>query len=238
MILAAGDCWTWEIDPIILKIWGPIQLRWYGLMFLGVFVFGYLSLRWQLRRVEPLRVSGRADEMAQSCVNWTVASVLIGAWFGHRLFYEFDKVIDNPIYLIDVSRGLQGLASHGAAIGLLAMLYLFARKHKIPYSEMMDRFMISVAVAVILVRLGNFFNHEVYGRPTDVPWAVCLCRIGLAAPAGWERWSVWPGTEERESGVFTNLATEPRHPSQLYEALCGVLIVLILLWVDKKAGKE
>ena len=207
--------WLWDIDPIIFPIYGPIQLRWYGLCFLGVFAFGYLALRWQLRRADPIaKHHGAADELAGRFINYGVVGTLAGAWFGHRLFYEPQRILDDPTYLIDITGGLAGLSSHGAAGGLILAIIFFARKYKLPVGEVFDRFSFSIPSGVILVRLGNFFNSEVYGRPADVDWAVCLAR--LPEP----------------------LNTIPRHPSQLYEALIGVGLLLILLLADRMAGKE
>jgi phosphatidylglycerol:prolipoprotein diacylglycerol transferase len=219
----AASCWTWDIDPIILKIYGPIQLRWYGLCFLGVFLGGWWMLRWQLRRAEALRAHpGAADELAGRFINYGVIGTLAGAWFGHRFFYEPAKILENPMYLIDVSGGLAGLSSHGAAAGLMVAIVLFARKYRIPVGEVFDRFVFAMAPAVSLVRLGNFFNSEVVGRPADVDWAVCLARYDCP-PDG-----VCKATQELVA----------RHPSQLYEALIGVGLLIILVLADRWAGKE
>ncbi|MFT5432271.1 MAG: phosphatidylglycerol:prolipoprotein diacylglycerol transferase [Myxococcota bacterium] len=204
MTMAA--CWTWDIDPILLPIWGPLKIRWYGLAFLGVFYFGYRTLSWQLSRRREDGV-----ELASRFVNWAVVGVIVGAWFGHRFFYEFDRVLENPMYLIDVSKGLAGLSSHGATIGVIVAIFLFARRYKMPPGELYDAFMWSACISAILVRLGNFFNSEIVGRPADVPWAVCLPRF--------------------------EQPPIPRHPSQLYEVIIGLSIFAVLMLVDRMAGK-
>lgn len=205
-----ASCWTWDVDPVILPIAGPIQIRWYGLAFLGVFYFGYLLQSWQFER------AGRSKEVAARFVNWGIVGVFVGAWFGHRLFYEWDKVISNPLYLIDIRGGIAGLSSHGATFGCITVLILFGRKFRIPIGEMFDRFMWSAAAAAAFVRLGNFFNSEVVGRPSDVPWAVCLPQYD----------------------AHHGLPLTPRHPSQLYEVLIGIAILGILTLVDRLAGRE
>jgi prolipoprotein diacylglyceryl transferase len=204
-ILSAA-CWTWNVDPILFEIFGPLKIRWYGLSFLGVFYVGYRLLAWQMER------GGRDREVAATFVNWAVGGVILGSWFGHRFFYEWDRVLSNPLYLVDLRKGLAGLSSHGATVGLIVTLILFARRYRIPIGEMFDRFMWSCASGAFFVRLGNFFNSEIVGRPTDVSWAVCLPRH--------DRLPI------------------PRHPTQLYEATIGLLILLILWGVDRFAKEE
>ena len=205
-----ASCWTWDVDPVILPIAGPIQIRWYGLAFLGVFYFGYLMLAWQMAR------AGRSKEVAARFVNWSIVGVFVGAWFGHRLFYEWDKVVANPLYLIDIRGGIAGLSSHGATFGVITVIILFARKFRIPTGEMFDRFMWSAANSAVFVRLGNFFNSEVVGRPSDVSWAVCLPQYD----------------------AHHGLPLTPRHPTQLYEVLIGIAVLAALTLVDRLAGGE
>lgn len=203
------DCWVWYVDPVLIDIWGPIKIRYYGLGFLCTFVFGYWILNWQVKR------SGRDPELAANFVYWGFAGVLGGSWFGHRLFYEFDRVLKNPLYLIDIRGGLAGLASHGATIGLILAIILFARRYRVPVGEWFDRFSFAVPIGAIFVRSGNFFNSEIIGRPSDVPWAVCLLNLQPV-----------------------DAALTPRHPSQLYEVANGIIVLAILLLVDRLAGRE
>ena len=198
--------WIWEPDPVIFPIWGPLQIRWYGLCFLGVFYFCYKMLDWQMRR------GGRGEDTANRFVNYGVVGLLLGAWFVHRFFYETDRVLENPFYLIDVRKGLAGLSSHGGALGLALALVVFGRRNKIPVGEMLDRMSFGGALSAVFVRLGNFFNSEILGRPADVPWAVCFPRV--------------------------DNPLVPRHPTQLYEVAIGAFVVAALVWVDRRAGKE
>ena len=121
-------------------------------------------------------------------------------------------MLSNPLYLIDIRRGLAGLSSHGATVGLIVTLILFAKRYRIPVGEMFDRFMWSCASGAFFVRMGNFFNSEIVGRPSDVSWAVCLPRH--------------------------DKIPIPRHPTQLYEAAIGLFILLLLWGVDKWAKEE
>ena len=204
-MIAAG-CWTWDVDPVLLPIGGPFQIRWYGVFFLGMFISGYYLLQWQFRR------GGRTREEGDGFVNWGIGGVLLGAWLGHRLFYEPALILENPLYLVDIRQGLAGLSSHGAGIGLMLACLIYARRRRIPVGEMFDRTSFSAAIATVLVRIGNLFNSEIIGRPTDVSWAVCLPRVD-SPPI-------------------------PRHPSQLYEALGGVVVLGMLLLADRLAGRE
>ncbi len=153
--------------------------------------------------------AGHSEDIANDYINWGVIGTLAGAWFGHRFFYEWDRVVENPFYLIDLSGGLAGLASHGAAVGLFLSLIFFARSRKVPVGEMMDRFAYSATCGVIFVRLGNLFNSEIVGRKTDVAWAMCFPK---AEPLG---------------------ALVARHPSQLYESIMGVVLLIVIYALDR-----
>lgn len=201
-----ANCFVWDVDPILLHIAGPVAIRYYGLCFLFVFIGGWGLHRWQFKR------SGRGGQLAADFLYWGMGGVVVGAWFGHRFFYEFDRVLSNPFYLIDLRGGLSGLSSHGATIGLCIVLVIFARRHKVPLGEMFDRFSFPAALGATLVRVGNFFNSEILGRPADVSWAVCFPRV--------------------------DRPMVPRHPSQLYEVAIGLAVLGILVLVDRLAGRE
>ncbi len=211
---------------MIFPIAGPFQIRWYGLMFLFVFWWGYLLLRWQFRR------QNRQDKLASEFVNWGVAGILIGAWFAHRFFYEWDRVLENPLYLIDLRQGLSGLSSHGATLGLMAALIAFAVKRSLPVGWMVDSCTFGAAMSGILVRLGNLFNSEIVGRPAEVAWCVCLPRYECA------RYGAGECLRFKASELVQSFPApiEPRHPTQLYEAGAGLLLLLILLAVDRMDG--
>ena len=205
------QCWMWDVDPVLLPIVGPVQVRWYGLAFLGVFYFGYRLLLWQMNRC------GRGEAPANRFVNYGVVGLILGAWLAHRIFYEWDRLLENPLILIDVRQGLAGLSSHGAAAGLMVAMWLYSRKTKIPLGEMFDRFSFSSAMGAALVRLGNFFNSEIVGTEVNEGegawWAVCMPRD-------------------------TEHAFAARHPSQLYEAAIGFAVLGLLVLVDRLAGGE
>jgi phosphatidylglycerol:prolipoprotein diacylglycerol transferase len=214
---SAPLCWTWDVDPVLLHVAGPLKIRWYGLWFLAVFGLGYLLLRWQLRR------GGHSDQAARGFIVWGVIGLLLGAWLAHRLFYEWDRIGTSRWALVDLSKGITGLSSHGAAVGLMAAMALYARREGIAPGELFDRFSFSAAVGATLVRLGNFFNAEIVGAVVNQGrgawWAVCMPRHDRSPPWG-------------------SAAPVPRHPSQLYEAAIGIVVLAILLAVDRAAGRE
>jgi len=192
----------WNIDPEIFNI-GSFGLRYYTLCFLLAFVSSYLLMLRIFKREH------KSQELLDQLSIYIFLGTLLGARLGHCLFYEFDYYKDHPLEMIlpytfingeFTLTGFRGLASHGGAIGILVGIYLFCRKTKTNFLWITDRLVIVIALAGAFVRVGNFFNSEIIGLPSDLPWAV----------------------------IFEQIDRIPRHPAQLYEALCYVLIFLIL----------
>ena len=153
-----------------------LELRYYSLLFVGVFLGGYSFLKWQIVR------SGGPAEDAGDFIVYGVAGVLLGARLGHVLFYDFDKALADPLWIFKIWTG--GLASHGAVIGLIIAMWLFTKARGIPFVEGSDRFAFSAALGATLVRLGNLMNSEIVGRrvPNDA-WGFRFTRIeGVQAP--------------------------------------------------------
>jgi phosphatidylglycerol---prolipoprotein diacylglyceryl transferase len=201
------SCFVWDIDPVIVFL-GPLQLRYYGLIFASMLYIGFIIWRKQMLR------AGYSLELAERFLIWGVLAVLIGARLGHCLFYEPERYLSDPITILYFWKG--GLASHGATVGLVVSMFLFCRKYKLRYLEVLDRMAMPSAVGAAAVRLGNFFNSEIVGRVTDVPWAVDFVR-------------------------YDAMMGEPatcRHPSQLYEFSMGLFVLLSLYLADRFAGKE
>jgi len=196
-----------DLDPVLLHL-GPLQLRYYGIIFASMLYIGFLIWRHQMLR------AGYRLELAEKFLIWGVIAVLVGSRLGHCLFYEWDRYSQDPISMLYFWHG--GLSSHGATIGLVLAMLLFSIKYKLRYLEVLDRMSMPSAVGAAAVRLGNFFNSEIVGRETDVPWAVQFPRY------------------DRMDGL------DPvwRHPSQLYEFFMGLAILGILYLVDRKAGRE
>lgn len=191
---------TWDFNPVIFSI-GNHGVRWYGLMIALALLTGF----WIFKRY--LRGDRLTEEMVDSLLLYIAIAGIVGARLGHCFFYEPEYFLQNPLEILKIWKG--GLASHGWAIGLLFALWLYHRKYKIPFLWLMDRLVIVVALASAFIRMGNFFNSEIYGLPTDLPWGVEFVRDRLY-----------------DSATGTLLPTVPRHPTQLYEALSYLLIFM------------
>ena len=194
-------CFEFNLDPTILHM-GALQLRYYGLIFASMLYVGFLIWRVQMLR------GGYAEDLADRFMLWGILAVLIGSRLGHCFFYDPERYLNDPIQILQFWKG--GLASHGATIGLVVAMLIFSIKYKMRFLEVLDRFSMSSAVGAAAVRLGNFFNSEIVGRQTDLPWAV----------------------------KFLRYDNNCRHPSQLYEFALGLFVLLSLYLADRFAGKE
>ncbi|GAB2473513.1 prolipoprotein diacylglyceryl transferase [Hymenobacter qilianensis] len=193
---------TWDVAPEIVKI-GPLTLRWYGLLFMSGFVLGTFVLS-HIYRSE--RVS---PQWVDVITIYMLVGTIVGARLGHCLFYDPGYYLAHPLDILKIWEG--GLASHGATLGILLAVWLFSRNNKFDYLWTLDRIVIVVALGGALIRLGNLFNSEIFGHETTVPWAFKFVR----------------DTEHLVNGVAV-----PRHPTQIYESLfCVFLLVLLyLMW--------
>lgn len=184
---------TWNVNPEIFHI-GGLSVRWYGVLFALGFYLGYLIMA-QFFKKENIPV-----KVLDKLTTYMIIGTIIGARLGHCLFYEPAYYLSKPLEILKIWEG--GLASHGAAIGIILAIYLFSRRSSVTFLWTIDRIVIAVALAGMLIRLGNLMNSEIFGKPTDLPWAF----------------------------VFILDNPIPRHPSQIYEALAYLLIFLYLLW--------
>lgn len=202
---------VWDVRPQIADL-GFIELRWYSMLFLLGFIIGYYILN------NIFKKEGIPVELLEKLTFWVVISTIIGARFGHCLFYEPERYLAEPWKIILPFEGkpgedfrftgYQGLASHGGAIGLLIGLYLFARKFKRPYLWVLDRIAIVAALVGTCIRLGNLFNSEIVGNPTTLPWGIKFVRLNPGVPLD---------------------QIIPLHPAQIYEAICYLIIFVILM---------
>lgn len=182
----------WAGNPILLEL-GPLTLRWYGLLFASGFLAGYFITR------KLFIQAGKSTELVDSLLTYMLVATIVGARMGHVIFYDLGYYMENPVEILYVWRG--GLASHGAVIAILLGLWLYVRRYsETTFFWLTDRLTISVALGGAFIRVGNFFNSEILGTPTDVAWAV----------------------------VFTAVDDVPRHPAMLYEATLYFLLVGII----------
>ncbi|MBA1433139.1 MAG: prolipoprotein diacylglyceryl transferase [Epsilonproteobacteria bacterium] len=192
---------VWDADPIALAF-GPFHLYWYGLLFAAAILAGLEFMK------RVYLIEGKDESTIEPLFIYAVIGIVIGARLGHCLFYDPDYYLAHPLKIFAVWEG--GLASHGGGIGVLIALYLGCKKYKIDFMWLIDRLVIPTALFGFFVRMGNFMNSEIIGKPTDVPWAIIFARVD-------------------------NL---PRHPAQLYEAFSYLAIFFILVFVYKKQYKN
>ena len=208
----------WNVDPVLIQI-GSFGLRWYSLMFLIAFSLGYIILV-RMYRHESVR-----ENYMESLLLYVFLAVLIGARLGHCLFYEPEYFLTSEHWVEMIwpfhngqFTGFQGLASHGAAIGILLALWFYWRKYMMNPVWILDRMVIVVALGGAFIRLGNLFNSEIYGTVTDLPWGFVFERA-QNDPDMKDTWML------------------PKHPTQLYESLSYFIIFGVSLWyyLHKKA---
>ncbi|TVQ03961.1 MAG: prolipoprotein diacylglyceryl transferase [Balneolaceae bacterium] len=191
------------IDSPSLNSIGPLEPRWYGLMFAMAFITGYMI------GFKMFKDAGRSQEELDRLLIYVLVATIIGARLGHVFFYEADYYLRNIHLIPQVWTG--GLASHGAAVGIIIAMYLYARKTaKTTFMWVADRVVPGVAIGGMFIRFGNFFNSEILGMPTDVSWAIIFAKVDML----------------------------PRHPSMLYEALLCILVLVVLGWIYYKYEKN
>lgn len=200
----------WDINRVLFQL-GPIKIHYYGLFFTAGFICGYLILRW-IYQTEKRNV----DDV-ESLLIYMVLGTIIGARLGHCLFYNPMMYLKDPIQFLQIWNG--GLASHGAAIGITLSAWLYSRRHPDqPLLWLLDRLAIPVALAGFFIRIGNFFNSEILGRVTDVPWAVVF--------------------KNGQGLVSAEARMQPRHAVMLYESFCYGCIFLVLCLLYRKYRSE
>ena len=183
------------IDPVLIRV-GPLEVRWYGLMYLLGFACGYLIIRSELRRKNgPIPV-----ESADDLLFYLIVGMLIGARLGYVIFYNLGSYLAAPWEIFFIWHG--GMSFHGGLAGMLVSGVIFSRRKNAPFMELADIGALAAPIGLMLGRIGNFINGELYGRVTTVPWGI-----------------VFPGGGDL-----------PRHPSQLYEAFFEGPFLFALLW--------
>lgn len=182
----------WDPNPEIFRI-GSFAIRWYGLLFASCFLFGYIIMN------KMFKNEGLGDVVLDRLTIYMALGTIIGARLGHCLFYEPAFYLKHPLEILYIWHG--GLASHGAAIGILIALGLFVRKERKGYAWVIDRIAVVVALSGFFIRMGNLMNSEIYGVETTVPWGFVFLRNGEVVP---------------------------KHPTQIYEALSYLMIFILL----------
>ena len=190
-----------EIDPVALWL-GPLSVKWYGLAYMAGLLLGWLYVKRLLRqdRLWPGNKRPFAPDKADDLLLYMTIGVLVGGRLGNVLFYEPGYYLQNPLEIPAVWKG--GMAFHGGLVGSIVAIVLFARRNRVGAWTALDICAAATPIGLFFGRLANFINAELWGRPTDVPWAF----------------------------VFKEAGPMPRHPSQLYEAGLEGLVLFVLLW--------
>ncbi|MFC6440874.1 prolipoprotein diacylglyceryl transferase [Bowmanella sp. JS7-9] len=183
-----------QIDPVIVHIYGPLAIRWYGLMYLIGFAAAFVLAKTRLHRTHL------SKDQLSDMMFYSFMGVVVGGRVGNVLFYDFAHFMADPVYLFRVDQG--GMSFHGGMLGVILALWIFARKAKMPLLALGDFIAPLVPIGLGAGRIGNFINGELWGRVTDVPWAM----------------------------IFPHVDNLPRHPSQLYQAFTEGLVLFTLLW--------
>ena len=195
----------WNIDPVLLHL-GPISLRWYSLLFVSGFIFGWYMVRSFYRR------EGVDEKLLDPLLYTMLISVIVGARLGHCIFYDPQYYFGSWQGFLEVFQPWKGgLASHGGAIGIIIGLLWYVNKYGkkegFDFFWLADRIVLVVCFAGACIRLGNFFNSEIIGYNTTLPWGIVFDRTG---------------------------DPNPKHPTMLYEALTYLTMGVVMIWLYRK----
>jgi phosphatidylglycerol:prolipoprotein diacylglycerol transferase len=190
------------IDPVALHL-GPLSIKWYGLAYVAGLLLGWLYLRRLLAqpRLWQDNKPPFPPDIADDLFIWVAAGVVLGGRLGHILLYEPSYYWQNPVEILKIWHG--GMAFHGGLLGTVVAMWLFARHRGVQPLSVMDLVSAAVPIGLFFGRLANFVNAEVVGKESSVPWAM----------------------------VFPGSGPNPRHPSQVYEAVLEGLVLFLILRV-------
>ncbi len=184
-----------DIDPVIFSL-GPLQVRWYGLMYILGFAAAYLLVKYQAGLFGWKQLLKHLDNLNLVLIT----GVILGGRLGYVLFYNPQYYSQHPLEIFATWQG--GMSFHGGCIGVLACGALYSRRHAIDFWKGADLYVVTIPIGLGLGRIGNFMNAELFGRVTEVPWAM----------------------------IFPGGGPLPRHPSQLYEVLLEGVCLFVILW--------
>ncbi|WP_297211239.1 MULTISPECIES: prolipoprotein diacylglyceryl transferase [Thermodesulfovibrio] len=187
-----------NINPEILKI-GPLSIRWYGLMYLLGFICSYLIVK---REINRRKLSVEKD-FIENLYFYLILGLLVGARLGYVVFYNLNYYLSHPLEIFALWHG--GMSFHGGLIGVIIAALLFTKMKKFDFFTLTDMLVLTAPIGLGLGRIGNFINGELYGRISNVPWAM----------------------------IFPEGGPLPRHPSQLYEAFLEGFLLFVILWFLK-----
>jgi len=207
---------VWDPNPELFNLFG-IPVRYYGLLWaVGIFL-SYLIVRYQYRDKKI------PEKTFEPLFFYCFFGIILGSRLGHVIFYQPELFIESPLEVllpihIDAAgdwhfKGYTGLASHGGTLGLIIALWLYVRKTKLNYMDVLDMIAVATPICACCIRLANLMNSEIIGKVTDVPWAFIFAN-------------------NPEAGMV------PRHPAQLYEAIAYFIFFLIMIYLYKNYNKK
>lgn len=199
-----------SIDPVLLQL-GPLKIHWYGVMYLVAF-----ASAWWLGKRRAAKSNGLiTPQQVDDLIFYGAVGVVVGGRVGSVFFYNLDSFLANPLYLFKIWQG--GMSFHGGFLGVLAAMEVYRRKIGCSFFQITDFIAPLVPLGLGAGRLGNFINGELWGAPSDLPWAMKLsCQL-------------YPPHQYTDFGG--PLCEAPRHPSMLYEMLLEGVALFILLWI-------
>ncbi len=199
----------WNVTSQLIDGWATPNK--YGLLFVSGLIIGFLVMKRMFKR------ESIPEDQLDKLLIYVVFATIIGARLGHVFFYDWPSYREHPIDIFKVWEG--GLASHGAAIAIILALFIYSKKvSKKPIMWILDRVVIPVAIAACFIRLGNLVNHEIIGKPSDLPWAFIFNNAGM----------------EYE----INGQQVPRHPAQLYESIYYLFTFILLMYMYWKTNSR
>lgn len=188
-----------QIDPVALSL-GPLKIHWYGLMYLVGIGSAWLLAPRRMSRFDPTWNREKLSDL----VFWVAMGVILGGRLGYVLFYDLPAYIAQPALIFEVWKG--GMSFHGGLIGVMLSTWWFGKRNNKTFFQLMDFIAPFVPLGLGAGRIGNFINAELWGKPTDVPWAM-----------------IFP--------PFSDPAQLPRHPSQLYQFALEGVALFVILWL-------
>jgi phosphatidylglycerol:prolipoprotein diacylglycerol transferase len=192
-----------NIDPVLIHL-GPLAIRWYALAYIAGLFGGIYYMRWLVKSPPSLATPQQVDDL----LLWLLGGIVLGGRLGYVLFYKAGYYLANPVEIFKTWEG--GMSFHGGLLGVIIAIMLFARHAKLNQWYIADNIGCAVPIGLGFGRIANFINGELWGRPTDVAWAM-----------------IFPGDERQV----------PRHPSQLYQAFFEGLVLFViihLLWRNER----
>ncbi len=216
-----------DFSPFIFEFREGVGLRWYGLAYVLSFVLGGWLYKWLARRGYTDLPEAQVGDFITWCA---VFGVMLGGRLGWAIFYGWRDVLAHPLHLFRVWEG--GMSSHGGILGLVLFTFYWSRRKKVSWTGIGDSLVVVAPIGLFLVRLANFINGELYGRPAGLPGGVASVPWAMLFPKelGADEPPLAALQHDEATRAWLRTVLAPRHPSQLYEALLEGVVLFSVLW--------